>query len=151
MSRTLTGRHVLIIALAAFGTVIAANLTMLFAATGSFPGLIVGNSYVASQDWDERAQAQAALGWHADARWADGRLVVALSDAAGAPVRNVALEALVGRPTLVAEDRTVGLVPGRDGHAAALDLSPGLWRVEIRTVDGPAYTLVRRIRVPGSE
>ena len=52
MTKELTGRHVLIITLAAFGVIIAVNLVMAFLAVGSFPGLEVKNSYVASQDFD---------------------------------------------------------------------------------------------------
>jgi nitrogen fixation protein FixH len=146
----LTGRHVLIVALAGFGTVIAANLAMLVAATGTFPGLVVKNSYVASQGWDGRAEAQAALGWRASAAWEGGRLLVALHDAAGGAVEGAALEATVGRPSTAAEDRTMPLVPAGDGYAAAVELSPGAWRVDIRTVVGPSFAYVDRLYVPGA-
>ncbi len=145
--RRLTGRHVLVIALAAFGTVIAANLTMLFAATGSFPGLVVENSYVASQGWDARAAAQEALGWRAETAWRDGRLVVLLRDADGRAIEDAAIEATVGRPTMAAEDRTVRLARADGGYAASVPLSPGAWRVEIRTVEGPAFTVADRLYV----
>ena len=56
--RPLTGRKVLLIAVAAFAVILAANLAMLLAATGTFPGLVVKNSYVASQDWTARTDAQ---------------------------------------------------------------------------------------------
>lgn len=38
MARERTGRHVLIITLAGFGTIIAVNLLMAFMAVGTFPG-----------------------------------------------------------------------------------------------------------------
>ena len=148
MTRRVTGRHVLTVAVAAFGTVIAANLAMLFAATGSFPGLVVENSYVTSQGWDARAAAQEALGWRATADLRAGRLVVDLRDAAGGPVKGAALEAVVGRPSVAAGDRTVPLAPTGDAHAAPVPLAPGAWRVEIRTVEGPAFTVVDRVFVP---
>ena len=47
---------------AVFGVIIAANLAMLFAATGTFPGLVVKNSYAASQGWDRKTDAQRELG-----------------------------------------------------------------------------------------
>lgn len=143
--RPLTGRHVLIVALAAFGTIIAANLTMLFAAMGSFPGLVVENSYVASQGWDARAAAQDALGWRAEVAWRDGRIVVALRDADGRTVEKAALEARVGRPSVAAEDRTVRLVPEGEVYSAPVALSPGAWRVEVRTLAGPAFAIVDRL------
>lgn len=148
MTRQLTGRHVLLIAVAAFGTIIAANMTMLFAATGTFPGLVVRNAYVASQGWDDRLHAQQALGWTAKVGWANGLLTIDLRHADGEPVHGAALEALVGRPTLAAEDRTVAFLSDRNGYYASADLAPGAWRVELRTAEGPAYTVVRDIVVP---
>jgi nitrogen fixation protein FixH len=41
MARELTGRHVLIITLAAFGTIIAVNLLMAFLAVGTFPEMVL--------------------------------------------------------------------------------------------------------------
>ena len=52
MTRELTGRHVLVITLCAFGTIIAVNVFMAVMAVGTFPGLEVKNSYVASQTFD---------------------------------------------------------------------------------------------------
>lgn len=145
MSGGLTGRHVLVIAVAAFGTIIAANLAMLFAATGTFPGLVVENSYVASQSWDARHAAQRALGWRATAAWRDGRLVVDLRDADGRPVEGATLEAMVGRPTVASDDHRLALSPGPDGYGAPVELDSGAWRVEIRTAAGPDFTVVDRI------
>lgn len=145
LDRQLTGRHVLIIVLACFGTIIAANLTMLFAATGTFPGLVVENSYVASQRWNARHAAQEALGWRATAAWRDGRLIVDLQDAAGRPVEGVALRAVVGRPTVASEDQALALSPAADGYVAHVELSPGAWRIEISTTEGPAFAVVDRL------
>lgn len=147
-ARHLTGWHVLTIALAAFGTIIAVNMTMLFAATGTFPGLVVQNSYVASKGWDERSRAQEALGWTATVGWTGGLLTVDLRDARGHLVPGAALEALVGRPTLAAEDRTVTFQFDRNGYFAPVELSPGAWRIELRSMTGAPYTVVREILVP---
>lgn len=146
--RRLTGRHVLMIARAAFGTVVAANLAMLLAATGSFPGLVVQNSYVASQRWDRAAAAQQVLGWRARAAWRDGRLVVSLLDAGGRPVEGAAIEATIGRPSAADEDRTLALAFADGGYAAPVELAPGGWRVDIRTVAGPDFAFVDRLHVP---
>lgn len=62
--KPLTGRKVLMILLAAFGTILAVNMTLLYNAVKTFPGLEVKNSYVASQTFDDRDIAQRALGWH---------------------------------------------------------------------------------------
>ena len=146
--RELTGRRVLIIALAAFGTVIAANLVMLFSATGTFPGLVVKNSYTASQGWNDRDAAQAALGWLVTVDYAPGALNIRLEDPAGAPVTGAELMLVVGRPSTDAKDRRLRLIPAGDGYRADLTLAPGAWRYEITTVSGPAYQVSGNLLAP---
>lgn len=140
-ARPLTGKHVLIIALSAFAVILAANLTMMFAATGTFPGLVVKNSYVAGVGWDARAAEQRALGWQAVAGHDGGALYVRITGADGRPVEGLAVEALVGRPASAAEDRTLALAAGADGYRAPVELAPGLWRIEITGShsDGRSY------------
>ena len=61
-----TGRHMAIIMIAGFGLVIAVNIAMASLAIGGFQGVVVENSYVASQKfngWLEEARAQDRLGW----------------------------------------------------------------------------------------
>lgn len=61
-----TGRHMAIIMVAGFGIVIAVNATMAAYAIGGFHGVVVENSYVASQKfntWLEKAEEARALGW----------------------------------------------------------------------------------------
>lgn len=135
-TRPLTGRKVLAIMVGAFGVIIAANLAMLFAATGTFPGLVVQNSYVASQQWDARTAAQRALGWTATVGHENGALTVAIAGAGGAPVRGLAVAAVVGRPASGREDVRLALAEGRAGYVAPADLGPGLWRVAVTALDG---------------
>lgn len=77
-----TGRHMLIIMIAFFGVVIAVNFTMATLASSTFSGVVVDNSYVASQHfnrWLDEAKTERALGWHAVAtRGPDGRVGVVL-------------------------------------------------------------------------
>ena len=133
--KPLTGRKVLLIAVVAFGVVIAANLAMLFAATGTFPGLVVANSYVASQDWDRKADAQRALGWKAVAEYGDGMLRVRMTGRAEAPVGGLSVVAVVGRPASDTADVRLELVEGAEGYTSPLDLAPGRWRVMITGAD----------------
>ena len=56
----LKGRHVLGIAVGAFGVIIAVNLVMAYQAISTFPGLEVANGYVASQTFDADRKAQDA-------------------------------------------------------------------------------------------
>jgi nitrogen fixation protein FixH len=131
----LTGRKVLLIAVAAFGVILAANLAMLLAATGTFPGLVVKNSYVASQGWNARTDAQRALGWKAVADYGDGALRVAMTGRDGAPVRGLSVVAVVGRPASARDDVRLELTEGAQSYAAPLVLAPGMWRVVITGTD----------------
>ncbi len=133
--KPLTGRKVLLIAVAAFGVVLAANLAMLFAATSTFPGLVVKNSYVASQGWNRKTEAQRALGWKAVASYGEGALRVAMTGRDGAPVTGLNVVAVVGRPASAREDVRLELAEGADGYAAPLVLAPGMWRVVITGTD----------------
>lgn len=61
-----TGRHMAIIMVAGFGIVIAVNAVMATLAVGGFHGVVVENSYVASQKfngWLDNAEKARALGW----------------------------------------------------------------------------------------
>ena len=95
----LTGRKVTAIFVVFFGIVMAVNFTMAHFASSTFGGVVVENSYVASQHynaWLDAARAQQALGWSATTRRAaDGRVEVSL---AGVPAQGMALEAEARHP-----------------------------------------------------
>lgn len=55
-SRAFTGRHMLATILTFFGVVIAVNLTMATLASTSWTGLVVENTYVASQQFNRKAE-----------------------------------------------------------------------------------------------
>ena len=66
MRKEFTGRHMAAILVAGFGVVIAVNLMMARFAVSTFGGVVVENSYVASQEfntWLERAAQSRAIGW----------------------------------------------------------------------------------------
>ena len=70
MRKPFTGRHFTLIMVAFFGVVIAINLVMARYASATFGGVVVENSYVASQrfnSWLGKARTQDALGWDATA------------------------------------------------------------------------------------
>lgn len=127
----ITGRHVLIGVLIGFGIILSANMALVIAATGSFPGLVVKNSYVASQDFNHRQAERAALGWRAEVGYAQGVLSVALRTREGEAVLAESVTALVGRPSDARSDRQIALA--RDAatgrYTAPLTLDAGQWRV----------------------
>src|SRR5258707_1136166 len=78
----LTGWHMLAIVSLFFGVIIAVNIALAVAATGTFPGLVVENSYVSSQHYDEllaRAREQDKAGWRDNLTVDGGVLRFALS------------------------------------------------------------------------
>lgn len=148
-----TGKHMLAIMLAFFGVVITVNLVMATAANRSWTGLVVKNSYVASQEFNRKAEegrAQAALGWQGTLAIGGGRVTYGLVDASGAAVEVQGVVAKFRRPAYEAEDRTVTLVRGADGTFGVDEaVRDGVWIVEVDAEAGLArpYRDVRRIVV----
>lgn len=150
-----TGRKMLIWMLAFFGVIIAANLIMMAFALRTHTGAVVPNSYVASQDFNDRIaddQAQRALGWKVDFAFADGALSLAFADRDGRPIRSMKIEGVIGRPVDAAFDRPARFeerTPGR--YVAKVALGPGEWRMEAVAIEpkGVKYRLIRDVFVKG--
>lgn len=128
-----TGRHMAAIMVAFFAVVIAVNLVMARLAGATFGGVVVDNSYVASQHfnhWLDEAAAQKALGWKADARRAaDGRLTITVS---GVPEGHAVLTAVARHPLGRAPDRELAFARLSDGRFRSLEALPaGRWRLRI--------------------
>ncbi|MEO1159023.1 MAG: FixH family protein [Pseudomonadota bacterium] len=135
-SKQFTGRHMLFAMLAFFGVIIIVNLTMAAFATNSWTGLVVKNSYVASQAFNrelEQAKLQAARGWTGDITYSNGAVVLSLTDKTGQPVLLDASVARIGRPAYEQEDHRVVMVHQGNGVYHAKDkLQPGIWQVSVR-------------------
>jgi nitrogen fixation protein FixH len=144
--REITGRQVLIGTVAAFGVIIAANLTLAVSAVRTFPGLEVKNGYEASQVFDREKAAQIALGWTMDADLADGELRIAFTDRDGRAVRPATVMAKVGRATEASDDHTPDLVWTGGAFAAPVSIDGGNWTlwVDATAEDGTAF----RQRIP---
>src|SRR5690554_7987410 len=87
--REFTGRHMLFVMLAFFGVIITVNVTMAVLANRSWTGLVVGNTYVASQEFNERTErgrAQIALGWEPALTVEPGRLAYRIADENGSTI-----------------------------------------------------------------
>lgn len=131
-----TGRHMLFAMLAFFGVIIAVNLTMAAFATKSWTGLVVKNSYVASQAFNrelEQAKLQAARGWTGDISYREGAVVLSLTDKAGQPVVLDTSIVQIGRPAFEQSDhRAVMVHQGNGIYHARETLAPGIWQVSVR-------------------
>ncbi|RWH47389.1 FixH family protein [Mesorhizobium sp.] len=139
--REFTGRHMLVSILAFFAVVIGVNLTMATLARRSWTGLVVENTYVASQQFNERARegrAQAALGWKGKLTIASGEVRYSLADAQGNPVPLHGVKVLFRHPAYETEDEALTLAAAPGGAASktgefAARHTPrdGVWIVEI--------------------
>lgn len=132
-----TGRHFAAIMVLFFGVVIAVNLVMARAASATFGGVVVENSYVASQQfngWLDQAAKEKALGWSAQAtRLVDGRVAVTLI---GAPT-SATLNAVARHPLGRAPDQALTFARQPDGRfVSAAALPAGRWRVRFDAAAG---------------
>ncbi|MGL6044111.1 MAG: FixH family protein [Sandaracinobacteroides sp.] len=154
MSKAFTGRKFAAILLGGFGIVVAANLTLAVFASRSHPGMVVANSYVASQKfngWLAQGRAQKALGWTVDASADSTGFALAATDSRGEPLTGLVAVATLEHPLGSQPSRQLVLpeiAPGR--YRAAHDLAPGQWLAEVRLNRGSeSYYLPARIVVPG--
>ncbi|MEJ2409256.1 MAG: FixH family protein [Novosphingobium sp.] len=101
-----TGKHMTLILVGGFGVVFAVNFLMASLATSTFSGVVVENSYVASQHfnrWLDEAAKEKAMGWKVDVeRRADGRLAAALSGVPAYPTVKAEARHPLGRKPDVA-------------------------------------------------
>lgn len=140
-TRPITGRTVLAIVVSAFGVIIGVNLVMAYLAVGTFPGLEVRNTYVASQSFDKDRAAQEALGWHVATGYSDGALTLSITDDNGAPAPVGNLSASIGRATHANADVTLAFPEGPGPYRIAIPLDQGKWelRLHANAVDGTAF------------
>ncbi len=132
MTGRFTGRHMAAILIGFFAVVVAVNLLMARLAGSTFGGVVVKNSYVASQQfnhWLDKAAQERSLGWQAAAlRRADGRLAVTLT---GAPERAV-VTATARHPLGRMPDIHVGFVRDMAGTFISNEVLPaGRWRLRL--------------------
>lgn len=153
--RPFTGRHMWILALSFFGVIIAVNVGMATLAMRSWTGLVVNNSYVASQEFEEKRtahQAQQAAGWQAILTYLPGIARLVIIDGARGPIDLGDVSLQINRPVGGHDDQTVSLEHKPDGsYEATVTLPKGLWEATVtapKTALGP-FELRERIRVEG--
>jgi nitrogen fixation protein FixH len=139
-----TGWHMLGAALLFFGVIIAVNVGMAVVASTSWTGLVVANSYVASQEFEENRlahEAQREAGWTPVLGYDGGTVRLAVPDAAGQPVELGVVSVLFNRPVGGHDDRTIVLSRGGDGdYVGDADLAAGIWEA---TASAPSTALGR--------
>lgn len=140
-----TGRKAALIVVAFFGVIIAVNATMLTLAVNSFGGLVVGNSYVASQRFNAdiaTARAQPIRDWTLDLGTDAGGVALAVKDRNGTALHDLGITLTLARPTHGRETVTLDLVERAPGiYSAALDLAPGRWIATVTTANGQTRSI----------
>lgn len=149
--RPFTGRHMLFTMLGFFAVVFAANMTMVYFAASSWTGLVVKNSYVASQEFDTttaKLEAAAALDIHPTVDFANGKLTVTLRTKAGEAVGAANVSVTLGRPSHEGEDRTVAMTAAGNGaYEAADQRATGQWTGTVSAEVSGFGTWTRPIRL----
>ncbi|MBX3596798.1 MAG: FixH family protein [Rhizobiaceae bacterium] len=133
--KSFNGRHMLAIMLGFFGVIITVNMTMAYFARASWTGLVVENSYVASQQFNAKmaeTRAQEALGWTSALTLEGGKVRYNLTDRAGHSVSLKSVTLKFMHPVDDREDTVVEMVRGGDGiYEAFHPLNDGVWLAEI--------------------
>jgi len=143
--REFTGKHMLAICVVAFGIIITVNLILAFNAVKTFPGLEAKNSFVASQQFNERRDAQEGLGWTVDAEAQGGLVILSIVDQAGQPVQVAQLEAILGRATHVNEDFEPDFKFDGQAYVAKAELGGGNWNIRMKAKAQDGTDFVQRV------
>jgi nitrogen fixation protein FixH len=149
MSRPFTGWHMATILVTFFGVVIAVNFTMARLASSTFGGIVVENSYVASQKfnvWLDAAKEQEELGWDVVTTWRpDGRLAVAVT---GAPA-GTRLTGMARHPLGRVADIPIAFDGIDEGRFLSQEVLPeGRWtlRLELAQAGGQVWRREETLR-----
>lgn len=148
-----TGKHMLATMVAFFGVIITVNLVMARYAVSTWSGLVVPNTYVASQQFNAKAaesRAIAALGYQARLTPGVDGLAIEFVDSAGNPALADSMVAALRRPVGEHQDREMVLTRDADGvYRGAGELAEGEWIATVTaTRDGQTlYKKGRRFHV----
>lgn len=130
----------LAVMIAFFGVIISVNLTMAFFARSSWTGFVVENSYVASQEFNERmaeTRAQAQLGWKGRLTIENGHARYRILDRHGNGVTLKTVSMTFMRPVDDREDQTFALNRDGDGSFVAEEtIADGIWIVHVEADAG---------------
>lgn len=146
-----TGWHLLAIMVGWFGIVIAVNLFMAWNAVNSWTGLVVKNSYVASQEFNEvtaEKRRQLAMGWKATPAYENGTLTINLDDARQAPIQDAIITAKLGRPSYEAQDHMVQFAETAPGvYTGQTELAGGIWNADLTVTGAGGDIWTRTLRL----
>lgn len=132
-----TGRRMAAIMVGGFGIVVVVNMFMAWQASSTFGGVVVSNSYVASQQfnrWLDQAEQARALGWEAQVRrLPDGRIAI---DTAGLP-EGALITATARHPVGRQPDTDLTFAREGTGFVSRELLPAGRWTLRVVITAGP--------------
>ena len=149
MTRAFTGWHMAAITISFFAVIIAVNLTLAVFASTSWTGLVVANSYVASQSFNrdaEIAREQQALGWRVKLIVNRRLATIVILDRNNVSMAGLNIRAILQRPTDEAGDQVLKVKESGSGvYMANATIGSGVWIADI-TAEGPASKTVRFVQ-----
>lgn len=151
---TFTGYHMAASMVAFFAVIMFANFTMAWLASSSWTGLVVENSYIASQQFNERLEAarlQQARGWTSVFAYDANKVTLDIVDSTGKPVSFDNLIVKFSRP--VSQDTDTDLVLIRNSeekYQVSYSLAPGVWLFTFVGIGQAPYRLEGRLVVSDS-
>ncbi len=154
MIKEFTGKHMLMVVGAFFGTIITVNLVMAYFAVGTWTGLVVKNSYVASQYFNEELEdgrRMKELGWRGALDHDAEGITFQLRGKDGEAMAGLVVKATLKRPTHEQEDTPVELVEKTPGsYVASKKLAPGIWDVDVVAVNAQdqRFRNIYRVTIP---
>ena len=155
VSKGFTGGHMLLTTCCFFGVVIAVNVTMAWLASSSWSGLVVENTYVASQQFNEKAaaiRAMNATGVKGRASMKDGVFIYQLRNRDGSTASADEVSAHFRRPVGDHEDFEDELNKVDEGRFEAHRHVPaGDWIVELVTRREGAVVMHEAVRFDTEE
>ncbi|MCX7282488.1 MAG: FixH family protein [Novosphingobium sp.] len=148
--RPFTGRKMAAILISFFAVVIGVNVVMARLASSTFGGVVVENSYVASQEfngWLRQASVERSLGWSGIiARDSAGRAAITLADSNGKPIAAANVSAIAEHPLGQRPTTTLVLQETAPGAYAA-PLEAGRWRLRVTvSADGRIWRTVGEVQ-----
>jgi nitrogen fixation protein FixH len=134
-----TGWHMLATMVAFFGVIISVNMLMAYYASSSWSGILAKNTYVASQEFNvkaEEARAWAARGFKGAFVVKDAMLEYRLSGPQDEIASLKSIDAVFHRPVGDKQDFTLKLTRSTDGvFIAQHALASGQWIVDLAAIE----------------
>lgn len=133
--RKFTGTHMVLIMVAFFGVIISVNVFMAIQASSTWTGLVVKNSYVASQKFNtelKAANAQRAAGYNSQVSYAGKVLQITMHGRTGQLLALSDAKVEIGRPAFEQADKTYQLAgSGQGAYMLDVELAPGVWAITV--------------------